>query len=139
VKRAPAELAAQSRALLRKHLSFRPVTNPYTAFRVRFERDLPMLQERGLAFYHLWAFGTIRQAGAAFELAAQNLRWLMEFEPGSFEVAVAEFEKLASGSKTFILKAARAVSTKRPFDGAAMFAQLCESWERGMSALDAAA
>lgn len=137
VKRAPAELAVQSRALLRKHLNFMPTTNPFAAFRERFERDLPQLQERGLAFYHLWAFGTIRQAGAAFELAAQNLRWLMEFEPGQFEIPVTEFEKLAAGGKTFILKAARAVSTRRPFDGAAMFAQLCESWERGISALDA--
>ncbi len=38
--------------------------------------DLPLLQERGLAHYHAWAFATTRQLGASFELAASNLRWM---------------------------------------------------------------
>ena len=54
----------------------RPADSPMVRFRERFERDLPRMQEVGLAHYHAWAFGTIRQLGSASELAATNLAWL---------------------------------------------------------------
>ena len=59
-----------------QHLARRPADNPVTRFGERFARDLPWLHERGLAYYHAWAFATMRQLGAAFELAALHLRWL---------------------------------------------------------------
>ena len=48
--------------------------NPVDRFAERFKRELPVLKERGLAHYHAWAFTTVRQLGAAFELAAAHLR-----------------------------------------------------------------
>ena len=137
VKHAQADLAACSLQLLRKHLKRRPSTNPMIRFRQRFERDLPWLQEQGLAFYHAWAFGTIRQVGAAFELTALNLKWLAGAGHDGFEPAVAAFEQIASVSKTFILKAARAVNSKRAFDGTALFDEMAHAWDRGMEALTA--
>ena len=43
-------------------------TNPIGAFAARFRAICPMLQDKGLAHYHAWAFATVRQLGAAAEL-----------------------------------------------------------------------
>jgi len=139
VRRPVAELAAMSRALWRRHLARRPTTNPVRRFQQRFERDLPDIQARGLAYYHAWAFGTVRQVGAAFELAALNLKWLgATGEHPGLAAAASAFEQLSTSNKTFILKGARATNSKRPFDGAASFDEMAECWERGMSALETA-
>jgi hypothetical protein len=130
------ELAELSRGLWKRHLARRPGTNPIPRFGERFEKDLPLLKERGLAFYHAWAFATTRQLGAAFELLALNLRWLAE--NGSLadaDEAIAAFDSIAMNCKTFILKGARTASSKRPFDGAAMFDEMAAAWDRGMEIL----
>lgn len=135
VRRPAAELAMLSRALWKKHLARVPATNPIERFRARFEQDLPLLHEKGLAHYHAWAFATTRQLGAAFELAAQNLRWLSENGIGGLDGSIAAFEAIASQSKTFILKGARAVNARRAFDGAQMFADMADAWTRGIDSL----
>jgi hypothetical protein len=130
-----AELLALSKKLWRKHLPRVPRTNPVTRFQQRFESELASLQERGLAYYHAWAFATTRQLGASFELAASNLRWMQSLGETGMDEPIAAFDVIAGGCKTFILKGARAVNSRRAFDGAAMFAELASAWERGLSHL----
>jgi hypothetical protein len=137
VERPTEELVAMSHMLWLRHLKRRPHTNPVQRFQERFERDLPAMQDKGLAFYHAWAFGTIRQLGAAFELAALNLKWLSDNGTEGLEPATAAFEGLAAANKTFILKGARATNSRKPFDGAALFDAMAGSWESGLGALDA--
>ena len=120
-----------------RHLKRRPATNPVRRFQERFERDLPILQERGLAYYHARAFGTIRQLGAAFELAALNLKWLAANGTEGLESATAAFEELAAMNKTFILKGARATNSRKPFDGAPVFDSMAARWESGLDSLQA--
>ncbi len=134
VRRAPRELALASRELLKKHMAHRPLSNPVARFHERFERDLPMIQERGLAFYHGWAFATLRQLGAATELLAQHLRWLEEHGAiNGLEPAANNFEQVSGSAKAFILKIARAVNTKRPLDASALFGEMSAAWENGMA------
>jgi hypothetical protein len=137
IRRPTAELVAMSRELWKRHLARRPVDNPVRRFQERFERDLPGIQERGLAYYHSWAFGTVRQLGAAFELAALNLKWLAANGESGLEEAIEAFVKLSDGNKTFILKGARATNSRRPFDGSVIFGEMAEAWTRGMEVLDA--
>jgi chitinase len=125
----------RSRELLKRHLLLRPTTNPFARFHERFERDLGWLQENGLNFYHLWAFGTIRQAGAAFELAASHLAWLQANGQDGLAPAIESFNKISAASKTLILKAARGVNSKRAFDGSAMFQDMANAWDDGIAAL----
>src|SRR6185503_3648827 len=115
----------------------RPADNPVRRFEERFIRDLPRIQELGLAHYHAWAFGTIRQLGAAFELAAQNLRWLEANGEIGFASAIEAFEQLSNANKTFILKGARAASSRKPFDGSALFTDMANAWARGLDAVAA--
>lgn len=133
-RQSPQALRTQSRELLRKHFLRRPAHNPLPAFAARFERDLGWLQEQGLAFYHAWAFGTIRQLGAAFELAAQHLHWISSGAAVEREAAAA-FEQIAHLNKTLILKAARAVNARRAFDASPLFAEMESCWDKGMNSL----
>jgi Domain of unknown function (DUF1839) len=137
VQRPIDELVAMSHMLWLRHLERRPVTNPVRRFQERFERDLPAMQEKGLAFYHAWAFGTTRQLGAAFELAAINLKWLRTEGTEGLEPAIEAFEELTNTNKTFILKGARATNSAKPFDGAALFDAMASAWERGLDSLEA--
>ena len=125
-------LAARSMNLLRKHLARRPDTNPVTRFARRFERDLDRLRTEGLEAYHQYAFATIRQLGAAFELAAVYLRWLGEPD---LEPSVAAFEAISSTSKALILKGARAAASTKPVELAPMLREIESQWTAGFGHL----
>jgi len=131
VVRPPDELRAMSRRLLARHLARRPAANPVAAFAARFATDLPALQAKGLPYYHAWAFATVRQLGAAAELMARYLEWL----GGQPPEAVAAYDAISSGAKAFILKGARAVNSKKPFDPSAMFAEWTAAWDTAIRAL----
>jgi hypothetical protein len=130
-RRPDAELRAASAALFAEHLAWCPRTNPIARFRVRFEADLPGLQRAGLSHYHRYAFAGIRQLGAAFELAADYLRWGFGERAGA---AAASFELIAQHSKTLILKAARAVNSGRALDASSLFDEMIAAWDSGMEA-----
>jgi hypothetical protein len=91
--------------------------------------------DRGLAFYHAWAFGTVRQIGAASELASVCLDWLAAETGRALQPAAAAFRQIASLNKTLILKAARAVNGRRQLDAAALFDEMSQAWDRGMETL----
>jgi hypothetical protein len=135
VKRPVAQLVALSVELWRRHLQRRPADNPVRRFQHRFERDLPLLQEKGLAHYHAWAFGSTRQLGAAFELAAANLQWLTANGISGLAAATSAFTTLATTNKTFILKGARTAQNRRAFDSAALFDVMAAAWESGQRSL----
>jgi Domain of unknown function (DUF1839) len=135
VRHALAELAARSFALLRRHFDRRPLTNPFHRFAARFAHDLPELQAAGLTYYHAWAFASIRQAGAAFDLLAANLRWQAGFgRPGLISAAEC-FDTIAEGNKAWILKGARAVNSGRAFDAGPIFEGMAQAWDCGMASI----
>jgi hypothetical protein len=136
VVRPRAELEAMSGALLAKHLARRPRANPVTRFAERFARELPELQAKGLPYYHAWAFATVRQLGAAAELMALYLRWLAAPDGGQFAPAAEAYDTISMGAKAFILKAARAVNSKKPFDPSATFAEWATAWQRAIDVLE---
>jgi hypothetical protein len=131
----PAELAARSRSLLARHLSRRPPVNPFLAFAERLDRELTRLQGEGIDAYHAWAFATLRQVGSGFELTAAYLRWLDAHEPGAFAAPAAAFDGISAAAKSFILKGARAVASRKPVDFSGMIASLRDGWDAGMAAL----
>jgi hypothetical protein len=131
----PRELVSESLRVLRSHLARRPSRNPLARFREHFGDDLTWLQREGLATYHAWAFATLRQLGAAFELSANYVRWLSKHgEPGLAE-AEAAFERISSSAKTLILKTARAVNGKKPLDASQLLGDGEHAWDTGMRIL----
>ena len=135
VHRPDAELLDLSRGLWRKHLRRVPSSNPVQRFQARFDGELTAMHERGLGYYHAWAFATTRQLGASFELAASNLRWMQGLGQPGLDEAITAFDLIAANSKSFILKGARVVNSKRAFDGVAMFGEMSAAWERGLASL----
>ncbi|GAP35844.1 DUF1839 family protein [Piscinibacter sakaiensis] len=142
-RRPPAELRALALAELRIHLARRPADNPVERFAARLAAELPALREAGLDHYHRWAFGTIRQLGAAFELAARLADWFAGGPPtaaaGDWAAAAREFDAVSTHCKAQILKTARIVAGSKPFDAAEAWAPAAQAWARGMAAMDAAA
>jgi hypothetical protein len=134
VPRPADELRALARAVLVKHLARRPKDNPVGRFGVRFAKDLPWITAEGLAFYHAWAFATVRQLGAAAELAQLHVEWLGD---ATLAPAAASFASVSQAAKAFILKAARAVNAKRALDAAPMFEEMAAAWQAGTDALAA--
>lgn len=128
------ELKARSTELLAKHAAEMPNDNPIARFAARFARDLPMLQDKGLAHYHAWAFATVRQLGAAAELSALHLRWL---DTHRHAMAADAWDKISQGAKTFILKAARAVNSRRALDANQYFDEWAQAWRSARDALRA--
>ena len=124
----PDRLRERSRELLRKHLEWRPRGSPIAKFRERFERDLPELSRQGMGAYHAWVFGTVRQLGAASELAGLYLQWLEGAQGSQF---AQPFLDISTVCKSLVLKVARAVNSKRPLDASASFEQLSSAWELG--------
>jgi hypothetical protein len=131
----PRVLRERSRELLRKHIAWRPQVNPIPRFRERFERDLPELSRQGMGAYHAWVFGTVRQLGAASELAALYLRWLDSGPDTPAAAAAQPFLDISTVCKSLVLKVARAVNSRRPLDASASFEQLTSAWELANSAL----
>jgi hypothetical protein len=130
------QLIESSQQLWVRHLRRLPRSNPVARFQMRFEQDLVSMQERGLAHYHAWAFATTRQLGAAFELAAQNLKWLTAHGVEGLSEATASFDQISNGTKGFILKGARVINSKKPFDGSQFFHELAAAWEEGTQRLE---
>jgi hypothetical protein len=135
VNRPTKQLAELSQQLWVRHLQRIPKENPVAKFRARFEQDLTAMQERGLAHYHAWAFATTRQLGAAFELASLNLKWLAANGVDGLNDAITSFDLISGSTKGFILKGARVINSKKPFDGSQMFGELAQAWEQGTQGL----
>lgn len=129
------ELASRSVTLLRKHLARRPDVGPIAASTDRFLEDVERLKGEGLPAYHLYAFSTIRQLGAAFEIAALYLRWLGRNGEAGLEASAGDFMAISDVSKSLILKTARAVGTKKAVDLRPFLVDMQSRWDQGMGKL----
>lgn len=138
VRRSGPELSACAAALWRRHLGRRPRTNPLRRFEERYRADLPDIISRGLPYYHAWAFASIRQIGAAFELAAHGLRWLDQHGAAAVAGAAADFETISKACKTLILKGARAVNSRKPNAGFELLEEMAGCWDRALALLETA-
>jgi len=127
------ELKKRALALLAHHLQRRPRQNPIGKYRARLESDLAWLKTEPLSMFHLYAFATLRQLGANYELLAAFLRWLEA--RGESALPIAAFEEISGTAKTLMLKMARAVNSKKPAELGPMFLSMEEAWQRGIDAL----
>jgi Domain of unknown function (DUF1839) len=128
LRRAAQEFAIQT-------LGRRPTRNPWLAFRDRLCQDLPGLLAGTEDNYHAYAFATVRQCGAAFELAKSFLEWADGPERSDAAAAAELFGRQASGAKTLLFKLAR----RRRFDPRSEIEQLANVWDAAMEALSCVA
>lgn len=100
------ETAAAALPTFLKHLRRRPDVNPVAAFRKVVAAQAGALAGRETEAFHHYAFNTLRQLGANFELYADHLGWLAV--DGLDDAKAASIE-IAEGAKVAQLHLARAV------------------------------
>ena len=123
-----------SLGLLRTHLRRLPPENPFHPFKIAFQRDQEwLLQAEGDAF-HAYAFATLRQLGAGYELAGTYLDWLGEQGVDGLSEPRAALGEITTGAKALQFQLARAMARKRPLDLAPLDG-LAARWDAAMGAL----
>jgi hypothetical protein len=132
---AGAALHEASLALLGAHLARRPAVNPFRSFATRFACDLQSLVGERLSGFHAYAFATLRQCGAAFELAGAYLRWLEAGGPCGFEPAADACGRIAEAAKALQFKTARAVNARKPLEWAPLLETMAADWDLTMHVL----
>lgn len=116
VKPAQQQILAVSEDLLRHHLKRRPAENPIAAFARVYPAQVERVSEREFDFFHLYAFNTLRQLGANFELFSSYLEWLSAQGRADLTAEIAEARSISATCKTVQFKLARAVMRKK-FEG----------------------
>jgi len=128
-------LVARSLELLGAHLARTPLDNPFGRYGTRFGGDLDSLAGEPLTQFHRYAFATLRQCGAAFELGAAYLRWLQANGEHDLERIVAACDVIATTAKALQFKVARSVNGNRPLDPSPMLATMAGAWNDMIAAL----
>ena len=127
------ELRRRSRRLLARHWTRRPAKNPILACGQAFARQVERLSGDS-ARLHGYAFASLRQCGAACELGAQYLRWLLP-ETADALSAADDLEAIAAAGKTATFRLARAAAHRKPTDLAPLLA-VASRWDNAFHRLD---
>lgn len=130
-----APLSSASRLLLQRHIARMPADNPITRLWASFERELAWLREQPPTAFHAYAFATLRQCGACYELAASYLRWLSEQGTHDLVPAIEAYDALASQAKLLQFKTARAVVLQKPVEFGPMFEAMERAWSNAQRSL----
>ncbi len=133
-RRSPALIAA-SLDSLRRHIDRVPPANPFRRYQARLASDVAALGG-SLERFHRYAFATLRQCGAAFELAATYLRWLEAGGQRDLDSIAASCDGIAATAKTLQFKIARAVHVGRVFDPSPLVDVMAEQWDKAITALN---
>lgn len=132
---APRSIAHQretASALLRRHYVRRPQGNPIAAFAAVFPAQVEAIAERPFGYFHKYAFNTLRQFGANFELLASHLAWMDE---AAYASAIAEALAISECAKTVQFQLARAVTRKKFDPLATALDPAIAAWQRLMDDL----
>ncbi len=127
-----AHLRETARRLLRLHYPRRPASNPIRAFAEVFPRQVEALAERPFDFFHKYAFNTLRQFGANFELAGDHLTWL---SPNEFSGAAEAARRISEVAKSVQFQLARAVTRKKYDPLITALDPAADAWDSLMASL----
>lgn len=110
-----AKLPEAALDLLSHHLGRRPAENPIAKFAEVFPGQVEEVAEREFGFFHLYAFNTLRQLGANFELFSSHLAWLTAQGAGDFSEGEESARAISQTCKIVQFQLARALA-RRKFD-----------------------
>lgn len=117
-----------------RHLRLLPKRNPFLAFKAQFSTDLEQLLTQPIEMFHRYAFATLRQYGACFELCETYLRWLHDHGETQVGDAVESFRTISSTAKSFQFQLARAMARKKPLSLEPLDTMAAQ-WEKGTDLL----
>lgn len=123
--------------LMRHHLARRPARNPVRAFAEVYPGQVAAVSERAFGFFHLYAFNTLRQLGANFELFSSCLDWFAGNGHSGLGESADLARSISGTAKTAQFKLARAVMRKKTEGLADGLAPAADAWDALMAQLDA--
>lgn len=133
VSLAEPDIRKVAQGLLSPHFARRPKHNPIRAFADVFPAQVERLADRPFEFFHKYAFNTLRQFGANFELTASHLEWLGG--ESRFGDAGLHALRISEVAKTVQFQLARAIA-RRKFDTlATALDPAIAAWDAMMSTL----
>lgn len=133
VKPSAEAIRSEASRLLSRHFKRRPSDNPVRAFAAVFPRQVAALAERPFGFFHKYAFNTLRQFGANFELASSHLLWL---DRARFEDAAGEAACISEVAKSVQFQLARALTRKKFDPLATALDPAAQAWDALMAKLE---
>ena len=128
------DLLTASLQILRRQLRRLPRANPFGMFKARLENDLSWLAQGTMETFHQYSFATLRQFGAAFELAATYLHWLQQHNVKDLAQPIAAYQALSIGAKAMQFQLARTMTRKKPLD-LAVLDQMASQWQTAVTSL----
>lgn len=120
-------------AIVREQLSRRAPGNPVKRLTATVTDAIGWLPEAGVAKFHLWSFGSLRQCGATAELLAD----LAEHLDATFDgaaAAAAPLRDVAANAKSVQFKMARIANGRRG-DVAPALSTMVKQWQTGFDAI----
>ena len=130
------DLATEAVALLRRHLPRAPNVNPIERYAEVFPGHVEQLIASSTEFFHLYAFNTIRQLGANFELLGVFLRWLEHRGQYGLESVAGRCDEFSGTAKVLQFRLARASARRRADDCTEQLDTLQRCYEQIMSTLN---
>jgi len=118
----------RARELLTRHILRMPSLNPIAEFARVLPEQVSLIADRPFGFFHKYAFNTLRQLGANFELAATHFKWMSDF--GEFTKAIEASLKIAESAKSVQFQLARAITRKKFDTLASALDPAIEAWDQ---------
>lgn len=131
-----AEIRSTAKSLLARHLANRPAANPIRAFAAVFADQAAAMADRPFDFFHLYAFNTLRQLGANFELFSAHLTWASGEQSLDMARPAAGAKRISEVCKTIQFQLARAVMRKKFDKLQSALDPACEAWDQLVEDLD---
>lgn len=120
--------------LLALHFAKRPEQNPIKAFAEVFPGQVEKVADRPFGFFHKYAFNTLRQFGANFELTATHLEWLGGDK--QFGEAASHALRISEVAKSVQFQLARAIARRKFEPLATVLDPAITAWDELMGALE---
>ncbi len=123
--------------LLSRHLARKPSQNPISQFAAVFPDQARELTAKPEGFFHKYAFNTLRQLGANFELLSSYLAWLEQNGERDLTLCIAAAETISNTAKAAQFQLARALARQK-FDAlGTLLEPAAQAWQSLMADLDA--
>jgi hypothetical protein len=118
----------RARELLTRHIMRMPSRNPIAEFSRVLPEQVSLIADRPFGFFHKYAFNTLRQLGANFELAATHFKWMSGL--GEFAKPIESSLKIAESAKSVQFQLARAITRKKFDTLASALDPAIEAWDQ---------
>lgn len=128
-------LAVAAATLLRRELERLPADNPVSMYAASLENELGVMRKiQDMDYFHRYAFATLRQLGACFELLASHVDWLVENGSWNRSDAGKMFLQIAQQARSLQFQLARAIARNKVLDFSPLD-HMSRAWKAGFDAL----